>query len=80
MLAVAGGHGRNQGVQALPCAYVLGSRVLAAELSQQHVLQIRAEGAQPGFVLLDQAGEKIALGGHLVEFVVFVHLRAPAVW
>ncbi len=63
-------------MQALPCAEVLVSQILAAELSQQHVLQIRAEGAQPGFVLLDQAGEKIALGGHLVEFVVILSHRA----
>ncbi|KFA26273.1 hypothetical protein KWU_0100270 [Xanthomonas vasicola pv. musacearum NCPPB 4394] len=29
-------------------------------------------------MLLDQAGEKIALGGHLVEFIVFAHVPAPA--
>ncbi|WP_162886870.1 hypothetical protein [Xanthomonas oryzae] len=43
------------------------------------MLQIRAEGAQPGFVLFDQAGEKVALGGHLAEFVVFAHVPAPKV-
>ncbi|MCE4509558.1 hypothetical protein LYZ93_22160, partial [Xanthomonas hortorum pv. vitians] len=42
------------------------------------MLQIRAKGPQARFVLLHQAGEKVALGGYLVEFVISPSGRSAA--